>query len=63
MRSKPNDWLKQLADPPAAYRSVPFWAWNAKLDKKELVLEASYNLAPYGLMGEAYVAIERRSCS
>ncbi len=29
--------LKNFRNPPAEYRGVPFWAWNAKLDKKELV--------------------------
>lgn len=27
---------KMLADPDKAYRSVPFWGWNAKLDNQEL---------------------------
>ena len=30
-------WLSQLKNPPAAFRGAPFWAWNSRLDKKELV--------------------------
>ncbi|WP_157889932.1 hypothetical protein [Paenibacillus sp. DMB5] len=25
-----------LGDPPAEYRSVPFWSWNDRLEKEEL---------------------------
>jgi hypothetical protein len=32
-----SEWLKLLRNPPAAYRAAPFWAWNARLDKRELV--------------------------
>jgi len=30
-------WLNQLKAPSATYRGAPFWAWNAKLDPRELV--------------------------
>ncbi|MCG3181566.1 MAG: hypothetical protein BIFFINMI_03964 [Phycisphaerae bacterium] len=32
-----SDWLSDLKNPPAAFRGSPFWAWNSKLDRKELV--------------------------
>ncbi|HOX05376.1 MAG TPA: glycosyl hydrolase [Planctomycetota bacterium] len=32
-----SSWLRQLANPPSAFRGAPFWAWNAKLDSRELV--------------------------
>ncbi|MDD4888432.1 MAG: glycosyl hydrolase [Phycisphaerae bacterium] len=32
-----SEWIKQLKNPPAAFRGAPFWAWNSRLDKKELV--------------------------
>lgn len=28
--------FRKFADPPASYRGTPFWAWNAKLDPKEI---------------------------
>lgn len=31
----PNIW-DQLAQPPAQFRSIPFWSWNDKLETKEL---------------------------
>ena len=31
------NWLKQIRNPPAMYRSTPFWAWNGKLEKTELI--------------------------
>lgn len=30
-----------LANPDKAYRSVPFWGWNAKLEKEELIRQMS----------------------
>lgn len=32
-----DDWLKaQFKDPGAAFRSLPFWAWNGKLSEEEI---------------------------
>ena len=28
---------QEFLEPPASYRSRPFWAWNGKLDEKELL--------------------------
>lgn len=32
-----GNWLSRLGNPPATYRGAPFWSWNAKLDRRELV--------------------------
>jgi hypothetical protein len=45
-----SQWLKQLKNPPAAFRGAPFWAWNGKLDKKELVRQVG-EFAKGGLGG------------
>ena len=29
-------WLEILKNPPAAYRPVPFWSWNDRLEEHEL---------------------------
>ncbi len=31
------EWAAQFENPRAEKRSLPFWAWNGRLDKKELV--------------------------
>ena len=31
------EWAAQFENPGAEKRSLPFWAWNGRLDKKELV--------------------------
>jgi hypothetical protein len=45
-----SDWLKQLKSPPAAYRPAPFWAWNSKLEKAELLRQVG-ELARGGMGG------------
>jgi hypothetical protein len=32
-----SDLLQELKSPPSSYRSLPFWGWNDRLDKKELL--------------------------
>ena len=31
-----NSWQKEFSTPSSAYRAKPFWAWNGKLEEKEL---------------------------
>jgi len=31
-----NSWQKEFSTPTSAYRAKPFWAWNGKLEEKEL---------------------------
>jgi hypothetical protein len=31
-----TSFISEFKNPPAAYRGKPFWAWNGKLDPKEL---------------------------
>ena len=31
------EWAAQFENPGAEKRSLPFWAWNGRLDKEELV--------------------------
>lgn len=31
-----DEWMKQFRSPPRAYRSIPFWSWNDRLDPDEL---------------------------
>ncbi len=31
-----------IANPPAAYRGKPFWSWNGKLEKDELIRQVEY---------------------
>lgn len=38
-----NTWtVESFENPPAFYRGAPFWAWNNKLDKEQLVRQISY---------------------
>ncbi|NLG23874.1 MAG: hypothetical protein GX558_00850, partial [Clostridiales bacterium] len=30
-----REWLDKFADPPKAYRPIPFWSWNEKLEPAE----------------------------
>lgn len=34
--------LEEFENPPAYYRGAPFWAWNNRLDKEQLVKQISY---------------------
>ncbi len=37
---EPGDILTVWQDPPATYRGKPFWSWNGRLDKDELLRQA-----------------------
>lgn len=34
-----EDWLAQFQNPDSFHRSFPFWGWNGKLDKEELIAQ------------------------
>lgn len=42
------------ANPPAEYRGAPFWSWNKKLDKTQLLRQLEFMKAQMG-MGGAYM--------
>lgn len=37
-----ENYLNDFKNPPAEFRGRPFWAWNCKLDKEELLKQISY---------------------
>ena len=38
-----KEWtVEEFQNPPACYRGAPFWAWNNKLDKEQLVRQIRY---------------------
>lgn len=37
-----ENYLQNFKNPPAEFRGKPFWAWNCKLDKEELLKQISY---------------------
>ena len=49
-KNNSSTWLKQLKNPRATYRGAPFWAWNARLEKSELVRQVG-EFARAGLGG------------
>lgn len=47
-----SDVIREFANPSATYRGAPFWAWNCKLDKDQLLRQIDeYILRPMGILG------------
>ena len=44
--------MKKFRSPGPEFRGAPFWAWNAKLDKEELIRQA------YGFRDREYLKLK-----
>lgn len=55
-----NSFEKNFADPPSALRDTPFWAWNGKLEKKELLrqIEVFHKMGMGGFHMHARTGLE-----
>ncbi|MCQ2451326.1 MAG: hypothetical protein MJ080_05070 [Clostridia bacterium] len=54
-----TDFVKKLQNLPKEYRPLPFWSWNDKLEKEELISQISA-MKESGIGLKNYIALRRR---
>lgn len=53
---KKSDFKNEFMNPSGKYRSIPFWAWNDVLDKKEIARQIN-EMKKIGMGGFLYIRV------